>query len=456
MHQIVRLNLFAKITERLRSAALLYKFGFVDCHSYLNDHELAEIKTMLETKNEGEKQNAILEFEERFSKLVGSGSSSSFASGRMAFYSFMEVLNITHGDEVILTAFTCSVMVNAIMKRGATPVYSDVDSHTFGSSAIAIEKVITRKTKLIIAQHSFGIPCDIEPIIRLAKEHGVPVIEDCAISLDSSINGIKVGNWGDAAIFSFDHSKPLNTIIGGILYTRDPEIHEQVNRISRVSPSLSLRHQKNLYDQMIFEKKHYTPNRYPRAEIYSKLRRIWARICMSNKDVFFEENNNKPSSNNESYPYPAKLPAFLALLGTFELDRWDEKKIRRKKLLSSMVSIIQRSEYCSYLSYVYNDPTRNIVPLRFVFSGDLSHVLLQKINQYIDGNWIWFRQPIVGATDGLENIGYINGSCDVSEKTCSTIINFPCNITKGYDQLLLTSIENTFIKLKNNSPINLL
>ena len=450
MHKIIRLNFFEKLTERMRSAALPYKFGFVHCHSYLNDRELGQIKTMLETKNEGEKQSVILEFEDRFSKLVGPGSSSSFASGRMAFYSLMEVLSITKGDEVILTAFTCSVMVNAIMKRGATPVYSDVDRETFGSSVIAIKKVITRKTKLIVAQHSFGIPCDIEPIIRLAKEHGVYVVEDCAISLDSSINGVKVGNWGDAAIFSFDHSKPLNTIIGGILYTKDTKIHEEVNRLSRMSPSLSFRHQKNLYNQMIFEKRHYMPNRYPSAEIFSKLRRIWARIWTSNPNVFFDDNNNKPLSNNESYPYPAKMPAFLALLGTFELNRWDKQESFRKKLLASLVGIIKKSEYFSYLPEVYSDTTRDIVPLRFVLSGDESHEISQKIRKYIDVNWIWFRQPIVGATDGLENIGYVSGSCEVSENICSTIINFPCNINEGYEQLLLNCIDNSFNNQKAN------
>ncbi len=450
MHKIIRLNFFEKLTERFRSAALPYKFGFVHCHSYLNDREMVQIKMMLETKNKSEKQSVILEFEDQFSKLVGRGSSSSFASGRMAFYALMECLNITKGDEVILTAFTCSVMVNAIMKRGATPVFSDVDSKTFGSSSLAIQKVITRKTKLIVAQHSFGIPCDIEPIIQLAKEHGIYVVEDCALSLNSSINGVKVGNWGDAAIFSFDHSKPLNTIIGGILYTRDTEIHEKVNHISSMSPSLSFEHQTNLYNQMIFEKRHYMPNRYPRAEIFSKLRSIWASIWTGNQNIFFDENNNKPLSNNESYPYPAKMPAFLALLGTFELNRWDKKESFRKKLLASIIGIIKKNEYCSYLPEVYSDTTRDIVPLRFVLSGDESHEISQKIKKYIDVNWVWFRQPIVGATDGLENIGYVSGSCEVSEKICSTIINFPCNINEGYEQLLLNCIDNSF----NNQMAN--
>lgn len=444
MPKITRLNFFEKLTERLRSAALPYKFGFVHCHSYLNDWEIDQIKTMLVTKNEGEKQSVILEFEDRFSKLVGPGSSSSFASGRMAFYALMEVLNITKGDEVILTAFTCSVMVNAIMKRGATPVYSDVDRETFGSSAIAIQQVITRKTKLIVAQHSFGIPCDIEPIIRLAKEQGIYVVEDCAISLDSSLNGVKVGNWGDAAIFSFDHSKPINTIIGGILYTRDPDIHEKVNRISRMSPSLSFEHKKNIYNQMIFEKINYLPNRYPRAELFSKLGRVWRLIWMSKQNIFLDDNNNKPLSNNESYPYPAKMPAFLALLGTFELNRWAEQKIHRKKLLSNIIGIIKKSEYNSYLPAIYNDPTRKIMPLRFVFSGALPHEFLNRVSQYIDVNWIWFRQPIVGATDGIENIGYVSGSCLVSEEICSAIFNLPCNVPDGYEQLLLDCIIDAF------------
>lgn len=121
MHKIIRLNFFEKLTEQLRGVSLPYKFGFLHCHSYLNDGEMDQIKTMLVTKNEGQKRSVILEFEDRFSRLVGSGSSSSFASGRMAFYSLMEALNITKGDEVILTAFTCSVMVNAIIEARCYP-----------------------------------------------------------------------------------------------------------------------------------------------------------------------------------------------------------------------------------------------------------------------------------------------------------------------------------------------
>ncbi|CAG1006130.1 partial GDP-perosamine synthase, partial [Anaerolineae bacterium] len=232
------LNFISKLTKLLRAVVLPYQFGFVQCHSYLVDRQLGQIMGLFESRDDAEKNSVILEFEEKFAKLVGAGSASSFASGRMAFYALMEVLGISEGDEVILTAFTCSVMPNAVMKRGASPIYADMDRDTFGSSASAIQKVMTSKTRLIVAQHSFGIPCDIEPIIQLAKERGIFVVEDCAIALDSSLAGIKVGNWGDAAIFSTDHSKPLNTIIGGLLYTRNSKIHEKVERLARMAPPL--------------------------------------------------------------------------------------------------------------------------------------------------------------------------------------------------------------------------
>lgn len=435
------LKLNSKIIKLLRSAALPYQFGFVQCHSYLVDGQLDQIKSMLESRDATEKQRVLFEYEERFGKLVGDGFASSFASGRMAFYTLMEVLGIGEGDEVILTAFTCSVMPNAVMKRGARPVYADMDRVTFGSSASAIQKVITSKTKLIVAQHSFGIPCDIDQIVNLAKEKGIFVVEDCAITLDSSLRGVKVGNWGDAAIFSTDHSKPLNTVIGGMLYTRNPDIHEKAERLARMSPTLSDEHQQNLYRQMLFERKHYIPTRYPRARIHDYVQKMWARMLGAKRTVFLEDNYTRPVSHKESYPYPAAMPAFLAMLGIFELERWSEQKVRRKKLLSCFNDKLRKSCYNKNLLVIYNDPGRDIVPLRLVFSCPDSGELLRRLSKYIDVSWIWFRQPVACAVEGLESLQYVSDSCPVSEEICSGIVNLPCNVIEGSEHELLRGIE---------------
>lgn len=436
----------SKLTKLFRTVVLPYQFGFVEGHSYLGAKQLDQIRGLLESRDDNEKLRVLLEFEDKFAKLVGLGFASSFASGRMAFYVLMEALGIGEGDEVILTAFTCSVMPNAVMKRGARPVYADIDRDTFGSSAIAIQKVITARTKLIVAQHSFGIPCDIEPIIRLAKECGIYVIEDCAIALDSSLTGIKVGNWGDAAIFSTDHSKPLNTVIGGMLYTQNPEIHERVKRLANMASSLSEEHQQSLFRQMLFERKHYAPTRYPRAKIYNYIRKMWARIRGAKRTVFLEDNYTSPSLSKEKYPYPAAMPAFLALLGIFELERWNERKANRKNLLSCLISKFEQSSYSAYLPSVYSDPERDIVPLRFVFSCAGSGVLLQRLNKYVDVDWIWFRQPVICAFDGLESLQYRGNSCLISEEICSGIVNLPCDIAKGWERKLLAGVEEALIQ----------
>ena len=134
----------------------------------------------------------------------------------MGFFVLMKVLGIGSGDEVVLCGSTCSVMPNAILKVGAKPVYSDVDKNTFGSCPRSIEACITPNTKLVVAQHSFGIPCDIDVIEKFCKDNGIFLVEDCALALGSKLREKNVGTFGDAAIFSTDHSKPINTIIGGL------------------------------------------------------------------------------------------------------------------------------------------------------------------------------------------------------------------------------------------------
>jgi dTDP-4-amino-4,6-dideoxygalactose transaminase len=431
----------SKIIKLSRALTLHYQFGFVQCHSYLGDKQLDQIRLLLESKDDDKKRRVLLEYEKRFARLVGSGFASSFASGRMAFYALMKTLGIGEGDEVILTAFTCSVMPNAVMRLGACPVYADIDRNTFGSGASAIQKVITGKTKLIVAQHSFGIPCDIDEIVNLAKERGIFVLEDCAIALDSSLEGVKVGNWGDAAIFSTDHSKPLNTIIGGMLYTRSPELQEKVEHLARMSPPLSDEHQQDLWRQMLFERKHYIPTRYPRAKIYSYVRKLWTRIVGTRSTVFLEDDYTPPSASKERYPYPAAMPPFLAMLGIFELERWSEQKARRKKLLSGFMDKLGQSSYSAYLPAVYNDPARNIVPLRFVFSCRGSGNLLRRMSRYIDVDWIWFRQPIICAVEGLESLQYVSTSCPVSEEIGLEIVNWPSNVIEGSEHELLRGVD---------------
>lgn len=139
-----------KIPELLKLLTLPYQIGFVQGHSHLTEQQVLQIKQVLNSNNS---DHIVRQYEQRMAALIGSGYGISYAAGRMAFFTILKILNIGLGDKVILPGFTCSVMPNAVWRTGATPVFADIDLETFGSDARGIEKRITSRTKLVVAQH---------------------------------------------------------------------------------------------------------------------------------------------------------------------------------------------------------------------------------------------------------------------------------------------------------------
>lgn len=106
-------------------------------------------------------QYTVAEFEKKFASLIRHSDWVPYTFGRMGFYEVMRIIGTRAGDEVILLGATCAVMANAVLRLGATPVFADFDPSSFGSSPHSIEHCITDRTKMIVALHSFGIPCQI-------------------------------------------------------------------------------------------------------------------------------------------------------------------------------------------------------------------------------------------------------------------------------------------------------
>ena len=428
-----------KIPGLLRLLTLPFQVGFVQGHSHLSEKQVLRIKQVLNSDDSGK---VLSEYEQRMTSLIGSGYGMSFAAGRMAFYCLLKSLDVGPGDEVILPGFTCSVMPNAVWRAGATPVFADIDKDTFGSDAGGIEKRITSHTKLIVAQHSFGIPCDVSAIVEVGKKYGIFVMEDSAIALDSAIDGIKVGNWGDAAIFSTDHSKPLNTLIGGFLYTKDKALYEKIRTYSGALPHLNKAHQQRLFKQFLFERKNYTPEHHPRSVIINFARALTRKLKLGQKPVvFLEADYTKQSSSGSNYPYPAKMPPFLAQLGLYELDRWESEKKRRKVLLKNYLRIANRLGLDEYLPKAYTNPKLEIVPLRFVFEHPNTEILKGKMQRYVDVRWTWFRTPIICCPGGPESLGYVSGSCKLGETAGRNIINWPCVVPEKWHDKVLRIFE---------------
>jgi len=436
------LNAFHKITNLIKLYYRRPYFGFINGHAYLSDEEVLELHSFLGSKND----KVVESFEESFSGLIGNGKSVSFASGRMGFYVLMQVLGVKAGDEVVLQGATCSVMANAILRIGATPIYADIDPETYGSSAKYIAKVITSKTKVVVAQHSFGIPCDIEPVLELTKSRNIFLLEDCALTVGSKLNGVVCGNFGGAALFSTDHSKPLNTITGGLVYTKDYDLFKSLKEIQKNSQPLSIHKQKALWKQFLFERKYCRPGKYGKIKLISAIR---SRIGFYKRPFLDDDFGSVPS---RGYPYPAKLPTFLAKLGMFELQQWEHTVQFRKYILKQLLNIITNPENESLFS-VYHNSATDIVPLRLVWSEENGEILRNELANCFDTSGTWFLQPVVATGEPLENFGYHAGTCKISECVGKNMINLPCNFNPEWMESVKYNLVKFFAKKRNVSVI---
>ncbi|MEW6614777.1 MAG: DegT/DnrJ/EryC1/StrS aminotransferase family protein [Thermodesulfobacteriota bacterium] len=167
-------------------------------------------------------------FEKEFAESVGCNYGVTVANGSVALELALMALGIGHGDEVVVTPRTFIASASCIVIRGARPVFADVDLNSGNINAETINAVLTPKTKAIICVHLAGWPCDMGPIMDLAKKKGLFVIEDCAQAHGAKYRGRPVGSFGHIACFSFCQDKILTTGgEGGMLLTNDEAVFKK-------------------------------------------------------------------------------------------------------------------------------------------------------------------------------------------------------------------------------------
>jgi dTDP-4-amino-4,6-dideoxygalactose transaminase len=160
------------------------------------------------------------EFEKEFAAWSGAEHAVALSNGTLALDVALKALGIGPGDEVIVTPRTFIASISCVVTCGATPVFADVDRDSQNLSAATIAKVLTPNTKAIICVHLAGLPCDMDPIMALAKERGIYVIEDCAQAHGARYKGRMVGTIGDIGAWSFCQDKIMTTGgEGGIVTT---------------------------------------------------------------------------------------------------------------------------------------------------------------------------------------------------------------------------------------------
>ncbi|MEK7623533.1 MAG: aminotransferase class I/II-fold pyridoxal phosphate-dependent enzyme, partial [Patescibacteria group bacterium] len=156
-------------------------------------------------------------------------------SGRSALAIALRGLGIKAGDEVLVQAFTCLVVINAIRSVGGVPVYVDI-GRDFNMDPADVAKKITPQTKVIIIQHTFGIPAPMSQLLDIAKKYSLLTIEDSAHALGGTFGGKKLGTFGDLAIITFGSDKVVSCVRGGGIIVNNRMFQVTISKLVQELP----------------------------------------------------------------------------------------------------------------------------------------------------------------------------------------------------------------------------
>ena len=175
---------------------------------------------------------AVSRFEESIASYLGVRHAVGLASGTDALVLALRALDIGAGDEVIIPAYTFFATAGTVMSVGAKPVFVDIDPLTYEIDAAQIRERITPQTKAIVPVHLYGHPADMDPVLELARAHGLKVIEDNAQAFGSTYRGRKTGSLGNIGCLSFFPTKNLGAFgDGGMVVTDDPALAERMRML---------------------------------------------------------------------------------------------------------------------------------------------------------------------------------------------------------------------------------
>lgn len=348
---------------------------------------------------------------------VSSENISFFWKGRVALYALMKAYGIKKDDEVILPAFTCVVVPNAIIYCEAKPVYVDINPQTLNCDAEEIRKKITEKTKFIIAQNTFGLSSDLDAIMVIAKEKNIIVIEDCTHGLGGFYKGRKNGTIADASFFSTQWNKPFSTGIGGMAYVHDKDVAEKMKSIEKTSKAPSFLERVQLSVLLSVRSIMKAPAVYwPMIKLYR----------------FLSKNNLVVgSSQGNELDNPILPDDFLKQMANVQLKKGISELMKLNQYVSHRVKVAaQYDEALRKLGIKINLNSDNAYlkyPL-LVKDRKLFFELAAKKNIELGD---WFISPIHPITEQFHLWQYDYGKFPIAEYVSAQIVNLPTHIDMG-------------------------
>ncbi len=354
---------------------------------------------------------AIERYERAFAKLVGTRHAISFASARIGFYGVLRALGVGRGDEVLLPVPTHIVVANAVRYTGAEPVYVDSEPDTYGIDLKLAEQRVSPRTKVLLLQHTFGIPTDIDAALSLARRHGILVVEDCVHALGATYDDRAVGSFGIAGFFSTEETKTISTTMGGMVVTDGDELAERLRSFQQTCawPSVSLT--RRYLAKLVL----YHLVTQPRVHGYTR----WLYTRLGRRNPLPGPTSEIDRRGGRPPDYEQRLSNAQAALGMRQLRRLDANVAHRRRVAQA---------YRTQLSEIGlappSSPSKAAPALvRYPVWVEDREAVLQAVSPRV-GLGTWFTSVLEEA-DSPEYGSYEAGSCPVAEAIATHLINLP-------------------------------
>jgi len=361
----------------------------------------------------------IEELENDFKKYFGVKHAISFNSGRSSFLAILKSLGLKKDDEVLLQAFTCNAAANPILWTGLKPIYVDCDENTFNIDIEDLKRKITKNSKILMVQHTFGLPADMDGINAIVRQNNLILIEDCAHALGAEYKSKKVGSFGKAAFFSFSRDKVISSVYGGMAVTNDDKIAESLRQSQKDFgyPSYFWIKQQLLHPILMNYIILPLYNFLDLGKIFLILSQ-WFHLV--SKAVHWKEKRGKKPAY-----FPKRLPNALALLAKNQFNKLEKFNNHRKEISDFYYEKLKGTSFI--LPPKFSD--RKNVFLRFTVKH--KNALQIIFNAWHKENILigdWYTTPIAPHDTKLEKMQYKIGSCPKAEKLTKITFNLPTHI----------------------------
>lgn len=366
------------------------------------------------------KGKAAAQLENEFKKYLGVKYAFSFNSGRSAFFAILKSLKLNIEDEILLQAFTCNAVPNPILWAGLKPVYVDCNKDDFNINVDDLRSKINTRSRAVIAQHTFGLPADMDEVRSVCAEHpNLILIEDCAHSLGAEFNELKVGSHSKAAFFSFSRDKVISSVYGGVAVTNDDELGQALRQ---AQGKMGLPNPFWIFQQLL----HPILLHYIILPIYNfldlgKLFLVFSQwLHILSKAVSWKEKRGlRPDY------FPKAMPNALAVVALNQFNKLEKFNNHRKEIADYYYENLKNTSF----ELPKNFENRKSIFLRLTIKHPKAHRIIYEAwhkQNILLGDW--YTTPIAPFDTKLKEMKYEPGSCKNAEELSKTTLNLPTHI----------------------------